>query len=169
VIYMKGASVYLLVAVVVVVILIGVTAFGFSYSGSVVDQPSDNQNDIPGDVPVPPPDPTPPPAPQPPPPEPPPEPDDEPVVISVGADDNMFDPPVISVDEGDAVRLTFNVDSNRVYFGGLDFRSPEFNTGKVLPGESTTVEFTAQESFTVTSYWPSSGVKKADLSVVVNG
>lgn len=54
-----------------------------------------------------------------------------------------------------------------VYYAGLDFRSPKFASKSAKPGESVEVEFTADESFIITSYWPASGVKKADLKVEI--
>ncbi|MEW6722265.1 MAG: hypothetical protein AB1324_03315 [Candidatus Micrarchaeota archaeon] len=89
--------------------------------------------------------------------------------FTVEADDNAFYPPSpIQVNEGDMVKITFVVRSSNVYFGGLDFRSPKFKTAALKPGESGSVEFVADESFTITSYWPASGVRKSDLSVEVS-
>lgn len=67
-----------------------------------------------------------------------------------------------------SVKLTLRVSEKNVYFGGLDFKSPEFpDQQKILPGESTTVEFDADEDFLIKSYWPLSNRFKAQLSVVV--
>jgi len=75
----------------------------------------------------------------------------------------------INVNNGDSVKITFNVRSGGVYFGGLDFRSKIWDdTGKVLPGESTTVEFTSSETFEVKSYWPASNKLKAVMKVIVS-
>jgi len=86
----------------------------------------------------------------------------------VEADDNGLYPATITVPAGVTVNLTFKVRSTNVYFGGLDFRSSKFSTSKVPPGEETTVNFTATESFPYSSYWPSSGRKKADGMITVN-
>lgn len=66
-----------------------------------------------------------------------------------------------------SVTVTFKVRSMGVYFGGLDFRSIKFSTSKVPPGGETTVQFTADQSFTVSSYWPASSQLKANLQVSV--
>lgn len=88
--------------------------------------------------------------------------------LKVEADDNGFYPSeAIAVAKGSKVKLHFIVRSTNVYFGGLDFRSPKFKTDSVKPGGSTAAEFTADESFVITSYWPASGVRKADLKVEV--
>lgn len=82
--------------------------------------------------------------------------------FTVEADDAGLYPATIEVTRGSTVRLTFNVRSQGTYFGGLDFRSSVWgDTGKVAPGASKTVEFTASETFEYRSYWPSSGVLKA--------
>ncbi len=108
-------------------------------------------------TPAPPPEPAPAPAPAP-----------EPVSLSIEADDRGFYPPgTITVGKGSKVKLAFTVRTENVYYGGLDFRSPKFQTVSVKPGGSTSVEFTADESFIITSYWPASGVRKADLKLEV--
>lgn len=63
--------------------------------------------------------------------------------------------------------ITFNVRLRDVYFGGLDFRSANFETQNAKPGRTITIPFTAEKSFTITSYWPSSNRRKADLDVIV--
>lgn len=96
----------------------------------------------------------------------------EKIVISqyiLEADDYGFYPnSTITVAKGENVKLTFKVRTSNVYYGGLEFRSPKFNTGAVKPGESTTVEFVANESFAFTSYWPVTNIVKANGNVVVN-
>ena len=90
------------------------------------------------------------------------------VVITLEADDNGFYPSSeIRVKKGTKVKLTFTVRTTNVYFGGLDFRSSKFRTASVAPGQSTTVEFTADESFGFSSYWPASSRLKARGNVVV--
>ena len=88
--------------------------------------------------------------------------------FTVEADDYGFYPgaPLI-VAPGSQIKIAFIVRTTNVYYGGLDFRSSKFQTVAAKPGDSATVEFTADSSFTITSYWPSSGVKKADLKVMV--
>lgn len=65
------------------------------------------------------------------------------------------------------VQLTFNVRSENVYYGGLDFRGGPVDSGTILPGGSKTVTFTAESDFTITAYWPSSGVVKYHIPVSV--
>ena len=66
------------------------------------------------------------------------------------------------------VKITFKVRNEKVYYGGLDFRSDIWgDTGKVLPGQETTVGFTAQDSFTYTSYWPATNKLKATGTINV--
>ncbi|QQG39942.1 MAG: hypothetical protein HYS81_00845 [Candidatus Aenigmatarchaeota archaeon] len=56
-----------------------------------------------------------------------------------------------------------------VYYGGLDFKSAKFNSPKVPPqSEWTSPEFEMDTDFEVKSYWPSSGVLKAVLTVKAN-
>jgi HEPN domain-containing protein len=88
--------------------------------------------------------------------------------FTLEADDSGFYPQsTIEVPRGSKVKITFVVRTSNVYYGGLDFRSPKFETRQVRPGEKATVEFVADESFTFTSYWPLSGVQKATGRVIV--
>lgn len=74
----------------------------------------------------------------------------------------------LTVNKGDRVKITFKVRSVGVYFGGLDFRgAPYFTSPKVLAGGETTVEFTADQSFTYSSYWPASSVLKSTGTITV--
>ena len=84
------------------------------------------------------------------------------------ADDRGFYPTsVLEVTAGATVKIHFFVRSSNVYYGGLDFRSPAFKTKQIVPGESVTVEFVADQSFEFSSYWPLSNVLKATGKVVV--
>ncbi len=74
----------------------------------------------------------------------------------------------ISVNSGEKVKIIFNVDANKVYYGGLDFKGCGQNTGKINPGNSIMIEFTPAEKCTITSYWPSSGVVKDKIEIVVS-
>ena len=54
------------------------------------------------------------------------------------------------------------------YFAGLDVKGPFPTIQYKLKGEQPlTAEFTMKDETKITSYWPSSGVKKADLIVEV--
>ncbi len=87
--------------------------------------------------------------------------------FNIEADDLGLYPGEIIVNHGNKVKITFKVRTDKVYYGGLDFRSDVFNTGKVLPGETKTVEFTADKSFEYKSYWPASERLKATGKVNV--
>lgn len=88
--------------------------------------------------------------------------------MRIEADDYGFYPAgAISFPAGTRVKLIFAVRTSNVYFGGLDFRSSKFSTVQASPGQTATAEFTAESSFTVSSYWPSSSEYKASLQVTV--
>ena len=88
--------------------------------------------------------------------------------FKIEADDRGFYPEQsIAVAKGAKVAITFVVRTENVYYGGLDFRSSKFKTPSVKPGGSTAVEFVADESLVITSYWPVSGVEKAKLKVEI--
>ena len=83
-------------------------------------------------------------------------------------DDDAYSPSgPITASPGDTVRITFNVSTTNVYYGGMEFRGGPVSTGTIDPGGSKTVEFTAQNSFTITAYWPSSGVVKYTIPVQI--
>lgn len=86
--------------------------------------------------------------------------------FSVEGDDSGLYPSSLDVEKGE-VEITFTALSKNVYYGGLDFKSDYFDTGKVAPGESKTVSFTATKSFSYKSYWPASGVVKANGTITV--
>lgn len=92
----------------------------------------------------------------------------EPVAFKIEADDNGFYPQnSLTVAKGAKVNLIFLVRKEGVYYGGLDFRSSKFKTETVKPGGSTSVEFTADESFRISSYWPLTDTRKADLQIEI--
>ncbi|MBI3045940.1 MAG: hypothetical protein HYY86_00125 [Candidatus Harrisonbacteria bacterium] len=94
----------------------------------------------------------------------------EPVLneFKLEADDSGFYPSgILTVPKGSKVKIHFIVRISNVYYGGLDFRSPKFKTESVKPGGITSVEFTADESFEFSSYWPASGVLKSTGKVAV--
>jgi hypothetical protein len=89
--------------------------------------------------------------------------------FSVTADDYTATPNMIMVNKGETVKLTLNVSTQNVYYGGLDFRSSVVNSGTILPGTSKTVIFTADSPFTIHAYWPSSGVQKhSKIEIMLN-
>ena len=85
----------------------------------------------------------------------------------VEADDYGFYPSSLEFTKGSKVKLYLYVRSSNVYYGGLDFRSEEFKTEPVRPGQKTEVEFIADKDFLIESYWPLSNVKKAELKIIV--
>lgn len=88
--------------------------------------------------------------------------------LTVEGDDAGIYPNTITVKKGSVIQITFKVRQARTYYGGLDFRSEAWgDTGRIPPGGSKTIEFTAEDSFDYTSYWPSSNVKKATGKVVI--
>ncbi|MBI4053365.1 MAG: hypothetical protein HY394_04995 [Candidatus Diapherotrites archaeon] len=90
--------------------------------------------------------------------------------FSILADDHRFDPSTISVSRGETVKITFNFNDEDIYYGGLDIKSDYFSVKyrKSDAQKSQSVEFVADKAFTFTSYWPSSGVKKASGKVEVS-
>ena len=95
----------------------------------------------------------------------------ETATYTVLADDNAFyntdgeTITSITIAQGTKTKIKFNTTED-VYYGGLDFRSSIFNSPKVKESSTwTSPEFTMGDTFTVTSYWPASNVKKADLRV----
>jgi hypothetical protein len=92
-----------------------------------------------------------------------------PVQEMVEVDDTGFYPAGLSVKKGAKFTILFKVKSVGVYYGGLSFRSDKYNSPDIKPGDSWgTPQITADQSFTISSYWPSSGVHKADFTVNVN-
>ncbi len=92
--------------------------------------------------------------------------------LLIEADDSGFyindeEVTFIKLNRGDDARITFQIRSQGVYFGGLDFRGCGQQAVAGKPGESVKMNFMAEETCRITSYWPSSGVKKADLDVLV--
>jgi cytoskeletal protein RodZ len=82
--------------------------------------------------------------------------------ISITTNDSSASQTAITVSKGTHVNLTFKVDSDGVYHGGLQFKStdPSIDTGGIKPGASKTVSFVADKPFDFTPYWFESGVKK---------
>jgi hypothetical protein len=66
----------------------------------------------------------------------------------------------LNVKKGDKITVTFKVDTNNVYHGGLEFKSDVVSSKPIKPGDSDTVTFTADKSFDFTPYWYQSQIKK---------
>lgn len=93
--------------------------------------------------------------------------------FTIDADDTGFyidnkDISLVSVSNGELVKITFNVRTVGTYFGGLDFRGCGQDTPNTKPGASIEIQFTADSTCTITSYWPSSGVVKDNLQIMVS-
>ncbi len=89
--------------------------------------------------------------------------------FTVTGNDQSADLTTINVSKGDYVSITFKVDPADTYHGGLDFESPIYKTGTILPGASKTITFVASSSFVFTPYWPESNIKKPyTVNVVVS-
>jgi len=164
----KRAELSAITVIFIAIVILGVAVFiGFRYSGDGAQEEPEAQPELPPELPVEPQqDITPPPGP-------PTEPQ-QPTTkeFTIEADDKSFsidgqDVSSITVNSGSMVRIDFLVSATQVYFGGLEFRGCGTDTGKVNPGESTTVMFLATESCTISSYWPASNRLKDRLQVVV--
>jgi uncharacterized protein YxeA len=78
----------------------------------------------------------------------------------INANDETADVKTLNVKKGDTIIVTFNVDTDNVYHGGLEFQSDVVSSKPIKPGASDTVTFTANKSFDFTPYWYQSQVKK---------
>ena len=88
--------------------------------------------------------------------------------FAVEADDNGFYPNRIQVKKGEKVKIAFRFRDDSIYFAGLDVKGPFPTIQYRLKGpQPVTAEFIVQAAAKIDSYWPSSGVKKADLMVEV--
>ncbi|MBI4054144.1 MAG: hypothetical protein HY397_02325 [Candidatus Doudnabacteria bacterium] len=106
-------------------------------------------------------------------PDPQPQPQPEPPAIQeffIEADDQGFyengkDVNSLTVTAGATVKITFKVRADNVYFGGLDFRGCSTQSLTVPPGGTTTAQFVPEQSCSITSYWPTSGIQKDTLYI----
>lgn len=90
--------------------------------------------------------------------------------FTVNANDESADLTTLNVKKGDQITVTFKVDNNEVYHGGLEFRSDVVSSKPIKTGGSDTVTFTADKSFDFTPFWYQSNIQKAYLvHVVVQG
>lgn len=80
--------------------------------------------------------------------------------FTINANDETADVKTLNVKKGDSISVTFKVDTDSVYHGGLEFKSDVVNSKPIKPGDSDTVTFTADKSFDFTPYWYQSDVKK---------
>lgn len=87
--------------------------------------------------------------------------------FTINANDETADVKTLNVKKGDTITVTFKVDTDNVYHGGLQFQSDVVSSKAIKPGDSDTVTFTADKSFDFTPYWYQSQVKK-DYLIAVN-
>ena len=88
--------------------------------------------------------------------------------FTVEADDNGFYPDTLQAKIGDKVKINFKFRDDSIYFAGLDVKGPFEDVKYKLKGEQPiSREFTLKDETRIISYWPSSGVKKATLTVEV--
>lgn len=74
----------------------------------------------------------------------------------------------VPVSKGNVVKITFKVREARTYYGGLDFRGCGQDTPDTKPGASADMQFTAESTCTIVSYWPASNVVKDSMQVIVS-
>lgn len=88
--------------------------------------------------------------------------------FAVEADDNGFYPSKLQAKIGDRIRISFRFRDSSIYFAGLDIKGPFPDVKYKVGGQQpVAAEFTMKGETRITSWWPSSGVKKADLIVEV--
>lgn len=87
--------------------------------------------------------------------------------FTINANDESADVETVNVKKGDAIKITFKVDTNEVYHGGLEFKSDVVSSKPIQPGNSDTVTFTADKSFDFTPFWYQSSIQK-DYLIHVN-
>ncbi|HLC60434.1 MAG TPA: hypothetical protein VJJ52_03310 [Candidatus Nanoarchaeia archaeon] len=86
--------------------------------------------------------------------------------FSIESDDFGFYPNNLMARINDTVIINFRFRNATMYFAGIDIQGP-FPTVKYRHGDKQPIraEFVMKEDVKITSYWPSTGVKKADLMV----
>ncbi len=90
--------------------------------------------------------------------------------FSVKVDDGGFYPSSVSVKSGEKVKIVLVFNDQNIYFGGLDVKGGDFPTIHYIKGsnKNESIEFVGSKPFTLTSYWPATGVVKGTLDVVVS-
>ncbi len=87
--------------------------------------------------------------------------------FTVETDDNGWYPTGITVKKGIPVKLTIQIRTTNVYFGGADIKSDEFNFPNLKAGDVKVAEFTPTRSFGVENRWPNNAVLKGTLQIGV--
>ena len=76
--------------------------------------------------------------------------------------------PSVSVKAGDSVKITYHVRPANVYPGGAQFRGCGATSAGVPPGGTTSIQFIASGTCTITAYWPDTNIAKVSMGVVVS-
>ena len=86
----------------------------------------------------------------------------------VEADDYGFYPKLMHAEIGDNIIINFKFRDHLIYFAGMDVKGP-FEDVKYRKGDKQPIQrnFTMSSRVAITSYWPSSGVKKGTLAVEI--
>lgn len=89
--------------------------------------------------------------------------------LNIESDDNGFykdgeRTTIFSVPAGSTVNLTVKQRTINSSFGGLDIKSSAFTTFNVPSGQQRTVSFTVTSNVKIESFWPSSSVKKSEIT-----
>lgn len=72
----------------------------------------------------------------------------------------------LEVNKNDIVNITFMARTSNVYTLGLDFRGcGQFSSA--LPGQESQISFDAKNNCAISSYWPSTGVLKSSITIIV--
>lgn len=88
--------------------------------------------------------------------------------FTIEADDHGFYPNTLKAKIGDTVKINFKFRDSSIYFAGLDVKGPFEDVKYKLHGEQpVTREFTMKGETIIKSFWPSTGIKKAELMVEI--
>lgn len=74
----------------------------------------------------------------------------------------------ISVTKNNMVKITFNLRTAGIYPAGGEYRGCGTQSPSAAPGGTTSMQFNASSTCTITAYWPSTGVAKASLQAIVS-
>jgi len=89
--------------------------------------------------------------------------------FTVEATDNYFHPNRLKAAIGDKVIIHFKFRDDAIYYAGLDITGPfPMIEYRLKGGQPLTANFTMKEETKISSWWPASRAKKADLVVEVD-
>ncbi len=78
-------------------------------------------------------------------------------LVSIDVDNNGTGMAVVHAPKGWRIKITLHAMNVNVDPQGLRFRSAAVDSGVILPGTSQTIDFIAEQSFTLTPYAVSTG------------